>query len=193
MLADRQPVTVRGLAQAVGTSTMAVYTYFDGIPGLWRAVRQEGFNRLAARLALVPDTPDPVHDLAALSAAYAASALTDPALYRTMFDAAADLEQPAVADASFSALIAGATRARAGGRFAPATDPFAVATRVWASGHGLLMLVVTGVLPPDVVAQHAPATAQALFVAAGDDEDRCRRSVAAGWASISVPSPPASG
>ncbi|NEK86613.1 helix-turn-helix transcriptional regulator, partial [Blastococcus saxobsidens] len=49
MLAGRLPVTARSLADRAGTSTTALYTHFGGMPGLWRAVRQEGFTRLAAR------------------------------------------------------------------------------------------------------------------------------------------------
>ena len=49
-----------------------VYTHFGGMPGLWRAVRQEGFTRLAARLAAVPHDRRPGADLAALGAAYVA-------------------------------------------------------------------------------------------------------------------------
>ncbi|GAA1683452.1 hypothetical protein GCM10009745_29800 [Kribbella yunnanensis] len=44
---------------------MAVYTYFDGIDGLWKAVRQEGFTRLAAALTELTHTTDLVRDLAA--------------------------------------------------------------------------------------------------------------------------------
>lgn len=58
MIREREPVTLRGLVRGTEVSTMAVYTYFDGMDGLWRAVRQEGFTRLAARLAEVPDTAD---------------------------------------------------------------------------------------------------------------------------------------
>ena len=47
MLARREVVTLRALVDSVGTSTMAVYTHFGGMAGLWRAVRQEGFTRLA--------------------------------------------------------------------------------------------------------------------------------------------------
>jgi len=50
MLARREPVTSRALVEGTGASTMAVYTHFGGMPGLWRAVRQEGFTRLARRL-----------------------------------------------------------------------------------------------------------------------------------------------
>ncbi len=181
MLARREPVTLRTLVHGTGASTMAVYTHFGGMPGLWRAVRQEGFTRLAERLTLVERTRDPVRDLAALGAAYAANAFANPHLYRTMFDTGAELEDADAAGATFGELIACAERARDAGRFRAACDPEALATRFWATGHGLVMLALTGVLPGEAVAAHAPATAVALFVAAGDDEERCRRSVRTGW------------
>ncbi len=53
MLRTRQPVTLRALVAGTGVSTMAVYTYFGGMDGLWKALRQEGFTRLAAKLACV--------------------------------------------------------------------------------------------------------------------------------------------
>lgn len=181
MLARREPVTLRALVEGTGASTMAVYTHFGGMPGLWCAVRQEGFTRLAERLANVTPTQDPVRDLTALGAAYVANALANPHLYRAMFDAEADLENPDAAAASFDALVSCARRARERGRFAASCDAQALATQFWAVGHGLTMLVLTGVLPRETLALHAPATATALFVAAGDDEKRCRRSVRAGW------------
>ena len=79
-------------------------------------------------------------------------------------------------------LVAAAERAKQVGRFAETCDPMSVATQLWAAGHGLIMLVLTGVLPIEVVAPNATGTAAALFVAAGDEPERCRRSVAAGWA-----------
>lgn len=179
MLAAREPVTLRTLVAGTGASTMAVYTHFGGMPGLWRAVRQEGFDRLADRLATVPGTTDPVRDLVALGAAYAAHALAHPDLYRAMFDARADLDDPAAADATFGVLVSCAERARATGRVS--WVPLDLATRFWVSGHGLLILVVTGVLPAGELDRHVPPTMTALLVAAGDDPVRCRRSVAAGW------------
>ncbi len=180
MLAARSPVTARTLAERVGASTTALYTHFGGMPGLWRAVRQEGFTRLARRLAAVPRTDDPVADLGALGAAYLAGAVADPSLYRAMFDAAADLEDPAAADAAFGVLVEAATRAAAAGRIAGA-EPRDVATRFWIAGHGLAMLVVTGVLPDEAVSGHGPELAVAALSAAGDEPGRCRSSVSAGW------------
>jgi AcrR family transcriptional regulator len=181
MLARREPVSLRSLVEGTGASTMAVYTHFGGMPGLWRAVRQEGFTRLKARLDRVRPTADPVRDLAALGAAYTGNALTYPALYRTMFDTQADLDDPGAADAAFGVLIAAAARAREKRRFAEHTDPAAVATQAWAAGHGLTMLVITGVLAREALTIHAPAILTALYVAAGDDERLCRTSVQRGF------------
>ena len=98
-------------------------------------------------MALVDNTTDPVRDFMALGAAYSRNALANPYLYRAMFDTAADLEDAAAADAGFRTLVACAERARQAGRFADSCDPAAVATQLWAAGHGQLMLVLTGVLP----------------------------------------------
>ncbi|PWV79088.1 TetR/AcrR family transcriptional regulator [Nocardia neocaledoniensis] len=180
LLREREPVTLRGLVRGTEVSTMAVYTYFDGMDGLWRAVRQEGFTRLAARLADVPDTTDPVRDLAALGAAYLANAMANPDLYRVMFDAEFDLEDARAADATLERLVRAADAARAAGRFRAEIDPLELATQSWTIGHGLAALVATGPLPPTTL-DHGIPLLTALFVAAGDDPARCARSVAAGW------------
>ncbi|WP_090589545.1 TetR/AcrR family transcriptional regulator [Auraticoccus monumenti] len=181
LLARREPVSLRGLVAGTGASTMAVYTHFGGMPGLWRAVRQEGFTRLGARLAGVSAGDDPVRDLAALSAAYTAHALEHPTLYRAMFDAAADLEDPAAAGRGLELLVDAAGRARDAGRFAADRDPAALATRLWASGHGLVLLVIGGVLPRAELDVQAPAVVLDLCLAAGDDPARAAASVRRGW------------
>ncbi len=72
-------------------------------------------------------------------------------------------------------------RARDIGRFADRADPEAIATRFWARGDGLTSLVVTGVLPVRALVDHVPPVATALFIGAGDVDQRCRRSVHPGW------------
>lgn len=186
MLALREPVTLRALVAGTGASTMAVYTHFDGMPGLWRAVRQEGFTRLAEHLGAVQTTSDPVRDLMSLGAAYTSNALAHPHLYRTMFDAGVDLADPEAAANTFDVLVSCAARARELGRFAARADPEDIATQLWAMGHGVIMLVLTGVLPPAALLHHVPPMATALFVAAGDRENRCRRSVNRGWRTLGI-------
>ena len=182
MLARRETLTLRALVEGTGRSTMAVYTHFGGMPGLRSAVRQEGFTLLAARLARVPKARDPVRHVAALGAAYLAHALAHPDLYRAMFDAEADLLDAEAADASFAVLVGAVTRAREAGRVRAATNPQVLATQIWAGGHGLAMLTLSGVLPLEAVGALGPDMVQTLVLGAGDHVEPCRRSVRAGWA-----------
>jgi AcrR family transcriptional regulator len=181
MLRTRQPVTLRTLVAGTGVSTMAIYTYFGGMDGLWQALRQEGFTRLAARLAAVTTSAkDPVRDLAALGAAYLSNALENPDLYRVMFDADFELEDAAAADAALHCLVDAVERARTAGRFRADVDPLVLATQSWTIGHGLASLVATGPLPRQTLTHGVPMLT-ALFTAAGDEPARCRRSVEQGW------------
>lgn len=180
MLRAREPVTLRSVVAGTGLSTMAVYTYFGGMDGLWQAMRQEGFTRLAAKLDAVTPTADPVRDLAALGAAYLSNALANPDLYRVMFDAGFALEDPASADETLHYLVRTVERAKSIGRFRPDVDPLALATQSWAIGHGLVSLVATGPLPHQALDYGAPMLV-ALFTGCGDDPATCRRSVELGW------------
>jgi AcrR family transcriptional regulator len=180
MLRTREPITLRSLVAGTGVSTMAVYTYFGGMDGVWKALRQEGFTRLAARLATVRTSNDPVRDLAALGAAYLRNALDHPDLYRVMFDAAFELEDSGAADETLHTLVAAAERAKAAGRFHHETDPLELAIQSWTIGHGLASLVATGPLPRETLAHGIPLLT-ALFVSKGDDPGDCRRSVRRGW------------
>jgi AcrR family transcriptional regulator len=179
MLRTREPVTLRSIVAGTGVSTMAVYTHFGSMDGLWRAMRQEGFTRLATTLDRVRPTADPVRDLAALGSAYLSNAVAAPDLYRVMFDAGFELEDPAGADASLRSLVDAVARAREAGRFKDDVDPADLATQTWAIGHGLASLVV-GPLPPEALA-HGISMLTALFTAAGDDPVRCARSIKRGW------------
>ncbi|WP_020387357.1 TetR/AcrR family transcriptional regulator [Kribbella catacumbae] len=180
MLRAREPISLRSLVDGTGVSTMAVYTYFDGIDGLWKAVRQEGFTRLSAVLDRLTPTTDPVRDLAALGSAYVANAEANPDLYRVMFDAAVDLEDLAAADATLHRLVEAVERAKTDGRFADDTEPLDLATQSWVIGHGLASLTVAGPLPREALGYAVPMLT-ALFISAGDEPARCRRSVARGW------------
>jgi AcrR family transcriptional regulator len=180
-IGDENPTTIRSLATAVGTSTMTIYTQFGGMPGLWSAAREEGFRRLAAALAEVPEHDDAAAEVMALASAYVANAFAHPGLYLTMFDARHELPDPRVADASFGRLIQAAERARQSGRFRADLDSGAAATRMWSVAHGLLMLALTGALPPPAVGEHLPAMSHALFVGFGDDPEAARASITAGW------------
>jgi AcrR family transcriptional regulator len=180
MLRTREPVTLRSLVAGTGVSTMAVYTHFGGMDGLWKALRQEGFTRLAGTFADVPVTPDPVQDLTALIAAYVGHALDHPDLYRVMFDAAFDLEDLGAADATLEHLVQAAGRGRDAGRFRADVVGLDLAVQSWAIGHGLVSLVANGPLPRGTL-DHAVPMLTGLFIGAGDQLDQCLVSVGHGW------------
>ncbi|WP_344457076.1 TetR/AcrR family transcriptional regulator [Actinocorallia aurantiaca] len=186
MLRTREPITLRSLVAGTNVSTMAVYTYFGGMDGMWKALRQEGFTRLAARFTTVAESADPVRDLTALVAAYLGNALDHPDLYRVMFDASFDLEDLKAADATLEHLVQAVRRAKDAERFRAGTDPLDLAIQSWAIAHGLVSLVANGPLPPRTLDHCAPMLA-ALFVSVGDDPGRCRSSVEHGWKRLRLP------
>lgn len=181
MLARRETVSLRSLVAGTGVSTMAVYTYFDGMAGLLGAVRQEGFSRLADRLAALSVTQDPVGDAAAAGAAYTAVARQSPDLYALMFDGSLPLPDSRAADVTLQHLIDAVERARTSGRFDAGLDAAEFAHELWMLGHGACMLVVTGVLPFEQVEPMVTSGLVRLYRAAGDDADLARQSVDRGW------------
>lgn len=182
MLARRESISLRRLVEGTGVSTMAVYTYFDGMPGLLGAVRQEGFTRLAARLAALSPTADAISDLAAAGAVYTASAMRSPQLYALMFDGSLPLPDSAAADATFGHLIDAVQRAKESGRLADGTDAVVFANEVWMLGHGACMLITAGVLPFEQVEPVVRSALIRLYRGAGDGAAAARRSLDAGWA-----------
>ncbi|UYB36815.1 WHG domain-containing protein [Arthrobacter koreensis] len=180
MLRDREPVTLRSLVAGTGASTMAVYTHFGSMEGMWQALRQEGFTGLEDAFAAIPSTDDPLRDLTALVCAYLRHGLDHPDLYRVMFDASIELVDLPAADATLDYLVRAAARARDAGRLRPETVALDVATQSWAVAHGLLSLVAGGPLPREDL-QHTVPILSALFAGAGDDPERASRSVRAGW------------
>lgn len=153
-----EALQARKLAAQIGTSTMAVYTHFGGMPELFAELIREGFARFGEHLAHVPATDDPVTDLCALGLAYRSYALAHPQRYRLMFGLAApgvprrgeqDLttegspSDDPVAGATFETLVAAVRRVIEAGRIQPA-DPVAVAGQVWSATHGFVLLEMTG-------------------------------------------------
>jgi AcrR family transcriptional regulator len=171
-------LTLRRVADEVGTSTMAIYTHFGGMPELRRAVRREGFARLAARGARVGQSEDPVADVAMLGVEYYLLAMSEPHLYRVMY-----MEQPLdEADAAsgqytFGTLADAMKRCIGAGRFA-AGDPETLAREFWALGHGLITLQLARLLSAEEVRVCMADGALRLFTAFGDDPRAANASVA---------------
>ena len=178
-------LTTRRLAATVGTSTMAVYTHFRGMDELKRAVRKEGFERLAAHLGAVAPTDDPVADLAALGGAYFYNAVANPHLYRFMFSEPIDEDDDA-GDSTFESVVAGAERAIQAGRFDRA-DPYSIATQLWSTTHGIVTLHLAGLLTLQEAVECFVQTGLSLFVGFGDERTATERAIKDAMDRLSVP------
>jgi AcrR family transcriptional regulator len=167
-------LTTRRLADEVGTSTMAVYTYFDGMDDLKRSLRREGFERLARNLDAVVPSADPVADVVALGSAYFLNAITNSHLYRFMFLEHAE-EEPDVGYSTFERLVAAVARAVESGRFEG--EPLMLATQLWVMAHGIVTLHIAGLVPLSDAIDCLTEMGCNLFVAFGDERDRARASI----------------
>jgi AcrR family transcriptional regulator len=79
-------VSVRRVADDVGTSTRAVYSVFGSKDGLLVALATRGFDLLAADIQSLPVTADPVEDLVLAGAVVFRGFVTKhPALFRISF------------------------------------------------------------------------------------------------------------
>lgn len=180
LLATEGPtsLTLRRVAHESGTSTMAIYTHFGGMPDLRRAVRREGFARLAARLAEIDRGADAVADLALVGFAYYLNATRYPDMYRVMFmEQPMDEEDAAAGDGTFQTLVVGVERCIADGRFADA-DAVARATELWVGTHGVVTLHLAACLPPDQAVGCLASMVRHLFTAYGDDPAKAENSIA---------------
>jgi AcrR family transcriptional regulator len=189
-------LTLRRLAEETGTSTMAVYTHFGGMQSLRDEVRREGFARLRAHLEFVEATNDPVADLARLGREYHDNARENPHLYRAMFMEPAPIENAQATDDdigldTFDLLVAGVRRCMDAARFSPA-DPVPLALQLWSAAHGVMALVLSGLLEDDLALATLDSTWRNLCLAFGDDPSRLGRSLSKGRRSGSTP-PPSTG
>src|SRR4051795_466092 len=83
LLEERGPgaLRVRDLSEAVGKSTMGVYTHFGSKQGLLEQLYLHGFSRLEDRLTAVPSAGDGQQEMLAFALAYRKFALDNEALY----------------------------------------------------------------------------------------------------------------
>jgi AcrR family transcriptional regulator len=186
----------RKVAAAAGTSTMAVYTHFSGMPGLIAEIADEGYRQLDAALT-VAETGDPVEDLFVLGAAYRRYAIERPHLYRLMFGSTsahginapggnvltlsvAEIEQHIP---SFAHVVRVVRRSMQAGRITVGSEAddatvIATAAQFWALMHGFVMLELGGFYGDDgaAVVPVLESMKSNLLVALGDSPEQVKQS-----------------
>ena len=174
-------VSARRLGREVGASTSALYTHFGGMAEFRRAVRGEGFARLATHLDAVPITDDPVADLTRLGWAYCTNALTNPHLYRVMFmEAPIDPADAQTGWDTFERLVSTVQRCMDAGRFVRCPTALHGAEQIWTMTHGVVSVVLSGMIDLDQAEKLLNDMGASVFVGLGDSWNDAGRSIAAG-------------
>ncbi|CRZ17341.1 TetR family transcriptional regulator [Mycolicibacterium neworleansense] len=187
-----EALNARMLAKRIGASTMAVYTHFDGMSGLYEALVRESFVRFGEHLSRRPDTDDPVADLLASGLAYRDYALTYPQRYRLMFgitspsitlpigrDVTVDGNPAALSEINsvYAQIPVFVRRCMEAGAIDDG-DPVAVAAQIWTMMHGYVLAEIIGVFGTDgggvtrVLAPHITN----LLIGLGGDRERIQQS-----------------
>jgi AcrR family transcriptional regulator len=151
LLAEHGPagLSLRKLAAAAGTSTMAIYSLFGDKQRLLAAMYREGFRRLGERLCPA-SAQAPTDALVELGRAYRRSALDGPHLYGLMFGPRPSDLQPSeaddkAADATYAPLVENVRAAVEDGTLTG--DPERIALQLWAVAHGMVSLELADHLP----------------------------------------------
>ena len=182
LLAKEGPeaLTTRRIASEVGTSTMAVYTHFEGMGDLRRAVRLEWFNRLYEHLATVPKTTDPVADLAAIGWAYFFNSVENAHMFRiTVVDSLPDPEVATAGAEAFQVLAGAIQRCADEGRLSSG-DPAERALQIWMIGNGVLVACLAGFITVDYAIDQFYEIAWGLMASFGADPVATRKSIERG-------------
>ena len=138
-----ESVTLKSLALRLGVSQPAPYRHFESREALLAAVAAEGFVRFHGALAESVEKVPPEEAIERSCLAYIAFGTGNIGVYRLMFAsatlrAAKDPELARASDAAFNFLLEDVARN------APPERAHAIATWLWSSLHGLVMLMAEG-------------------------------------------------
>ena len=172
-------VSMRRLAESLGTSYQVVYSRVGGKSAVMRALHDRGFADLVAGMAELEAEPGTTARVEELARGYVRVARRDPALFELMFaspvpDFARDDEARAVEwDAFRSCWVSSAGQwleAHAPGRAPGAT--VRLAWRLWTAVHGIATVSLAGHGSPSGDAEReAAAMVRLLLTASVTDDD----------------------
>jgi AcrR family transcriptional regulator len=141
-------LTMRGIASRLGLSATALYQHFDGKNAILRAIRLHGAQALDQALRPAFTVADPIERLRAGLARYIAFARDNPWLYTALFGS----ESPESMSGEERELLASSREqaretihsAKEKGLLRAEVSAETAAYLLWASVHGLAMLLITG-------------------------------------------------
>ena len=142
LLEERGPgaLRIRDVSEAVGKSTMSVYTHFGSKQGLLEQLYLHGFSRLEDRLKAVASTGDGRQELLAFALAYRGFALDNEALYGLMFERGTPDFIPSDDSRMAGLMTFEMLTERIAGWQPDLAEPASDAHLVWAAMHGLVTI-----------------------------------------------------
>jgi AcrR family transcriptional regulator len=151
LVADGGPtaLTTRAVAASAGSSLAAVDELFGGKAGLVRAMFVEGFDRLAAAMAALPEPADPEAGVVEMADAFRAFALEHRQLFDVMFSRPYAEFGPVPDELAGYRATGRVIRARIDallGTTAPAAVRKDAALALTAALHGLARMELAGIL-----------------------------------------------
>jgi AcrR family transcriptional regulator len=150
-------LTLRAVGDRLGVSRTALYRHFADKQALLEEVAMDGFRMLRAALVEAwTAAGEGRAGLDAMGLAYVRFALAHPSHYRVMFGNLRERRekryQPDGGDDStdaFRVLVDAIVAEQAAGRVR-ADDPLQMALYIWSAVHGVSMLALDGMLPPEM-------------------------------------------
>jgi AcrR family transcriptional regulator len=135
-----EALSVRAIATRAGTSTIGIYTHFEGKQGILDALCIEGFERLghAVETAMISD--DPLANIMAVTNRYLDVADDYQAHYKLMFESSTAGYQPSQAARAASVKAFGKLKDQVARMPVLSAHPFKVAMELWALVHGFVAL-----------------------------------------------------
>jgi AcrR family transcriptional regulator len=152
-----EALTLRGVGDRLGVSRTALYRHFADKQALLEEVAADGFRMLrTALLEAWTVAGQGRAGLDAMGVAYVRFALAHPSHYRVMFGGLRERRekryQPEGGDEStdaFRVLVEAIVAEQAAGRVRD-DEPMPLALYIWSVVHGVAMLGLDGMLPPDL-------------------------------------------
>lgn len=144
-----EALTLRTIGLALGVSRTALYRHFADKRALLSAVATEGFRMLRARLVDAWSSGG-LREFNDMGVAYVRFAMANPSHYRVMFggfvdDGPRDEELTREGMAAFQALVDAIVALQKSGAVRK-DDPLQLARFIWATVHGVSMLIIDGQL-----------------------------------------------
>lgn len=140
-------VSLRKVASRLGVTAPALYAHVESKDELLRALAEEEFEHLIARLNAAADAPDPIGRIRAQSVAYVEHALENPALFHIMFVFRPDSVGPdnvevlPLASKAFAEATAAVQDAIEAGLLVE-TDALMASLTIWSAVHGVATVLL---------------------------------------------------